>query len=136
MTKKTTKPVDDRSAYTIAIELQEIRDELNVLKQAEKAVSDELKTRMRAGEEQDLFHFLPITSLKIADAKKVLAWAKKNAPALITVNTTAARKVFLGDALTGKLGTPESAGFVLTTVEQLREVKAKNGPESGYDIAE
>lgn len=137
MAKKTTKEAqaDERSAFTIAIELKEIREEMNILKAAEKATADELKKRMKAGEDQDLFQFLPITSLKIADPKKVLAWAKKYAPGAITVNTTAIRKVFLGDALTGKLGTPEKAGFVLTTVEQLREVRG-NAPESGYDVAE
>lgn len=134
MAKKTTAP-EEKSAYTIAIELKEIRDEMNVLKAAEKSCSDELKKRMKSGEEQDLFQFLPVTSLKIADVKKVLAWAKKNAPAIITVNTSLARKVFLGDALTGSMGTPEKHGFVLNTVEQLREVRV-GGPESGYDVAE
>ena len=65
----------------------------------------------------------------------ILKWAKKNAPKIITVDTKLARKVFLGDSLTGRLGTPESAGFVVKTVEQLREVKT-GGPEAGYDIAE
>jgi hypothetical protein len=135
MAKKTTKQADERSAYTIAIELKEIRDELNTLKLAEKATADELKTRMKAGEDQDLFRFLPVTSLKISDLTKAMKWAKKFAPGAITVNTTAARRIFLTDALTGKLGTPEKAGFVLVETEQLREIKVGQ-QESGYDIAE
>ncbi len=133
---KKESTIPEKTAYTLAIELKEIRDEMNVLKAAEKATADELKKHMQAGEEQDLFRFLPITSLKIKDIKKALAWAKKNAPQLITVNTSLARKVFLTDALTGSLGTPEKAGFALNVVEQLREVKANGGAEPGYDVAE
>lgn len=132
MAKKKT-PVE-RSAYTISIELKEIRDELNVLKLAEKSCADELRKRMIAGDEQDIFKFMPVTSLKISDTEKAFKWAKKYAPTTITINTALARKVFLGDALTGSMGTPESAGFELVTVDHLKEIR-RSGPESGYDIA-
>lgn len=125
MAKKKTVIVD-RTAYEIAQELLEIRDEINVLKAAEKSVSDELRKRMEAGQEQNLFKLLPITTLKIAHLDTALAWARSFAPHIITVNTTAARKIFLADALTGSLGSPEKGGFVLNTVEQLREVKGNS----------
>lgn len=132
MTNK--KDFQEVTAFSLAIELKQVREEMGELKAIEKGLADELKARMKEGEAQDIFRFLPITSLKIADTAKAMKWAKKFAPKIITINTTAARKVFLSDALTGKMGTPEAAGFVLTTVEQLREISG-NEPESGYDIA-
>jgi len=137
MAKKATKKAKapEKSAYEIASELLEVRSEMNVLKQAEKGLADELRKRMKSGEQQDIFYFMPVTSLKVLNGEKAMAWAQKYAPKAITINTTTARKIFIQDALTGSMGTPESNGFALTTTEQLREVKAKGDePEAGYDI--
>jgi hypothetical protein len=129
MARKKIEP--EKSAHEIAYELLEIRQELNNLKQAEKLLSDQLRKRMVAGEDQDYFKFVPVTTLKIADAPTALQWAQKHAPQVITINTTLARKVFLGNALTGSIGTPEQNGFALKTVDQLREIKEGEmaGPE-------
>lgn len=127
MAKKKARA--ERTAYEIAVELAEVRAEENVLKGIDKKLSDELRVRMAAGEKQDLFYLSPVTSLKVSDTKKAFAWAEKYAPAIITLNTSAARKVFLGDALTGSMGTPEVNGFVLQTVEQLKQFKGNNDEE-------
>lgn len=130
-TKK--KKVVQKTAAEVAAELLEVRSEINILKQAEKAISDDLKKRMKDGEPQDLYEFIPSTSLKIKDYTAVLAWAQKFVPRTLTVDTKAARAAFMGD-LKGELGTPEAHGFQLVVVESLREKKAKED-EPNYDRA-
>ncbi len=132
MAKKKTKPVE-KSAADIAAELLEVRSEINVLKQAEKAISDELKKRMKLGEEQDIYEFIPSQSLKIADHAKALWWATKYVPRALTIDTKLARIAFMND-FKGELGTPETQGFKLSVTESLREKKA-SPDEPNYDIA-
>jgi hypothetical protein len=111
------------SAQHIAQKLLEVRRDMADLRRAEKQLSTDLRKRMAGGEDQDYFQFIPSTTLQIEDLPKALKWAKKYAPQLITVNTADAREVFVQDALTGKMGTPEKNGFVLKTTETLREIK-------------
>lgn len=113
----------DRTAHEIAEELSEVRKELNILKGIDKKLSDELKSHMKAGEEQGFFRFVQSNSLEIVDLSKALKWAKKWAPTVITVNTTDARKIFLQNVLTGSFGTPEKAGFAFKTTEKLQEIR-------------
>src|ERR1041385_1336474 len=121
----------EQSAQQIAQDLLEVRQQMAQIRNVEKELSDTLRARIKAGDEQDYFKFVPSTTLQIADVAKALKWAKKFAPQLITVNATSARKVFMQDALTGSMGTPEKNGFALKTTETLREIKTSEvpGPE-------
>lgn len=135
MAKKLSKKVPERTAELVASELLEVRTEMNLLRQSDKALSEELKKLMSEGQIQDTYGLVPSTSLKIKDYLKVLAWAQKFVPRALTVDTKAARAAFMGD-LKGEFGTPEANGFQLVVVESLKELKVKDGdPEKGYDIA-
>lgn len=111
-----------KTAAEVAVELLDIRNELNILRNAEKAVAEELKKRMNGGERQHFFKFVDATTMKIADAIKARIWAEKYAPSLVIVDATAARQLFLGDVATGSMGSPEANGFKLQTTQRLTEV--------------
>jgi hypothetical protein len=111
------------TAQEIARKLLDVRKDMADLRRLEKQFSTDLRKRMSDGEDQDFFQFVPSTTLQVEDVAKALKWAKKYAPQLITVNTADARKVFVQDALTGKMGTPEKNGFILKTTETLRELR-------------
>lgn len=113
----------EQSAQQIAKELSEVRQEMAQLRNVDKELSDKLRKMMKDGEDQDYFQFITSTTLSIEDPEKALKWAKKYAPHTITVNTTAARKLFAAD-IKGEFGLAEKHGFGFKETEQLREVKA------------
>lgn len=105
-----------------AVELAEVRYEINRLQEIAKKLSSEVLAGIKEGGDQDYFKVTTSTSLKVADPKKVLSWAKKYAPQVITVNTTLARRLFAGD-LKGQFGSAEKNGFAFKETEQLRPIK-------------
>lgn len=114
----------EKSAVQVATELLEIRAELNQIKNIEKALSLDLKKRMKMGETQDYFRLIPAVTMRVVDAVKALAWASKYAPSVITVNAVQARQVFLGDIATGSMGSVEANGFQFKETETLREIRS------------
>lgn len=113
------KKVKVQTAESIALELLECRKAINEWKAIEKPLTDALKQRIKAGEAQEHFKLTSAVSFKVEDKDKALKWANKYAPAVITVDATAARKVFLGDVATGSMGSEESNGFVFKETERL-----------------
>lgn len=114
MAKKKVK-----TAAEIASELLECRKAIAEWKALEKPLADALKERMKAGEEQPFFKITTASSFKVDNIEKALAWAQKFAPKVITVDATAARRVFLGDIATGAMGTAEANGFTFKETERL-----------------
>ena len=113
------KKPKEKTAADIASELLECRKAINEWKAIEKPLSDALRQRIKAGEPQDYFKLTTATSFKVEDPQKALQWANKYAPNVITVDATAARRVFLSDTATGSMGTPESQGFAFKETERL-----------------
>lgn len=115
MAKKTKV----QTAEDIAIKLLECRKAINEWKAIEKPLADSLKERIKAGEKQDSFKLTTSATFKVDDREKAIEWAQKYAPNVITVDATAARKVFLGDVATGSMGAAESNGFTFKETEKL-----------------
>ena len=106
-----------KTAVEIASELLDCRKAINEWKALEKPLADELKRRIKAGEQQSDFKINIAVAFKVEDREKAIAWAEKYAPQTIVVDATAARRVFLGDVATGSLGTEESYGFAFKETE-------------------
>ncbi len=119
MNSNMAKKASVKTAADIASELLECRKAINEWKAIEKPLSDALKQRIKAGEQQEHFKLTVATSFKVQDPQKALQWANKYAPAVVTVDATAARRVFLADTATGSMGTPESQGFQFLESERL-----------------
>lgn len=115
----------EKSATDIASELVEARNAINEWKAIEKPLADALKERIKAGEEQEYFKITTAASFKVQDKEKALEWAQKYAPSVITVDATAARRVFVGDVATGSMNTPESNGFKFVETERLVALKGE-----------
>ena len=113
------KKPKEKTAADIASELLECRKAINEWKAIEKPLADALKERIKAGEQQDSFRITTAATFKVEDREVALAWAQKYAPAVITVDATAARKVFLGDIATGSMGSAEKNGFIFKETEKL-----------------
>lgn len=120
MAKTRAKKV--RTAEIVAQELYEVNYEINRLKEEAKQLRDELDAHLKMGETQSVYRFTDSTRMVVHNIIAALAWAQKFAPATITVDTTAARKIFLGDIATGSMGSPEANGFQLKTTQTLREI--------------
>ncbi len=104
-----------QSVQDIANELLEVR-----LQKAELATKDKLlSAALREHSDfkkQDTFKLVPVLSLKVNDAEKAMAWAKKDAPFLVKVDTAQALRYFrqhLEDQ-------PEKHGMVVELADQLR----------------
>jgi len=113
------KKAKTKTAEDIASELLECRKAINEWKAIEKPLTEALKERIKAGEKQDSFRITTAVTFKVEDKEKAMAWAAKYAPQVITVDPTAARRVFLGDVATGSMGTEESNGFAFKETERL-----------------
>ena len=111
-----------QTAAEIASQLLEARNAINDWKAIEKPLADALKQRIKAGEPQEHFKLSVATSFKVKDPSRALQWAQKYAPNVITVDATAARRVFLADTATGSMGTAESQGFEYKETERLTAV--------------
>jgi hypothetical protein len=116
---ETTK----ETAQEIAGKLLDVRKDMADLRRVEKKLSTDLRKRMNDGEDQDHFRFVPAIKFEIEDIALALKWAKKHAPHLLTVDTSAARVIFAQDAQFGKMGAPEKHGFTIKTTETLREMR-------------
>ena len=114
--------VNQKTAAEIASELLECRKAINEWKAIEKPLADALKQRIKAGEPQEYFKMTIASSFKVDNLKKALKWAQKYAPSTITVDATAARKVFLGDVATGSMGNAEKNGFTFKETERLTAI--------------
>ena len=122
MAKKTEKV---KTAVDIAILLMDARNAINDWKAIEKPLAEELKLRIKAGEQQESFRITTSSTFKVEDRERAIEWAQKYAPAVITVDATAARKVFLGDVATGAMGGAEKNGFVFAETEKLVALKGE-----------
>ena len=116
------KKPKEKTAADIASELLECRKAINEWKAIEKPLSDALKARIKAGEPQEYFKLSVATSFKVKDAEKALEWANKYAKEVITVDATAARRVFLADTATGSMGSAEKNGFEYKETERLTAI--------------
>lgn len=117
-----TRAKKEETAESIAEELLQVRYEISLLRASDKELSAALRKLMAQGEKQGVFRFVDSTRMEIADRDRAFVWAQKYAPQTITIDTSAARAVFLGDIATGSMGTVEDNGFALKTSQQLKEV--------------
>ena len=115
----------EETAESIAVKLMDARNAINEWKAIEKPLADALKARIKAGEQQDSFKLTTSATFKVDDVKTALKWAEQYAPDVITVDATAARKVFLADTATGSMGTAEKNGFVFAETEKLVAISGK-----------
>lgn len=123
--KNNMKKTKVQSAEDIAVKLLECRNAINEWKAIEKPLTDALKQRIKAGEAQEHFKLTTAITFKVDDVGKAIGWATKYAPQVITVDATAARRVFLGDIATGSMGSEESNGFAFKETERLVAVGEK-----------
>lgn len=119
------KKPKEKTAADIAGELLECRKAINEWKAIEKPLAEALKDRIKAGEQQDSFKITTSATFKVEDRDSALAWANKYAPQVITVDATAARKVFLGDVATNAMGSAEKNGFIFAETEKLVALKGE-----------
>ena len=82
-----------RSVQDIADELLEVRLQAAELATKNKLLSAALKDHPDF-KKQDKFYIQSAVSVVIKDVEKAMAWAQTNAPHLIEVNTSKARKYF------------------------------------------
>lgn len=115
-----------KTAADIASELLECRRAIAEWKAIEKPLADALKERIKAGEEQNYFKITTAATFKVDNIKKAIKWAQKFAPATLTVDATAARRIFLGDVATGSMGSAEKNGFVFKETEKLVSISDKD----------
>ncbi len=120
MAKK--KKAAPRSAFEIAQELLGVREEKNKLAAIDKALTTELKERIKAGEEQDSFKIISENKLTIKDRDRVLEWAEKEAPHSITVDMKVARSIIMRQFTL-------PAGFEVKVSEKLVSMESSNEEE-------
>lgn len=124
-----TKKKVEKTIEEIALALLDARKAIAEWKEIEKPLADSLKKRIKDGESQNYFKITSASTFKVDNRDKAVEWATKYAPAVITVDSTAARKLFLGDIATGSMGSAEQNGFKFAETERLVAIGGDN-----YDI--
>lgn len=113
MAKKKAKI--EKSAADIAYELLEVRGQMNALKPVEKALSDELRKRITAGEQQEYYMLRTDYTLAITDKEKAYTFASANN--CVKIDTGLVDKYIKSN----RIALPE--GYALKASEKLVEVK-------------
>lgn len=111
-----------RDAYTIAMELLDVRQKKNELNLLDKTLSKELRDS-KDFKKQDVFILQPAVTITVKDIEIALAWAEINAPQIIEVNTSKAKKIFAAS-----MSIPD--GFESKRTDRLVAKSDSNGRET------
>lgn len=116
-----TKKGAQKSTLDIASELLEVRQLKNKYTLIDKALTTELKTRLKDGDDsQDYFEITTARAIEITDQSKAVAWAQEKYPHILTVDTKAAKTILQREL------TPLPEGFEVKETERLTQVGNNN----------
>lgn len=113
MARKTRAKKVEQSAVSVALELLDVRQQINELKRVDKILSEELRTRIHSGEKQGTYTLRKDFQLAIADQEKAYKWAESNSCLKIDVSSV--------DKLLKQSRSAVPEGFGIREVEKLVE---------------